>query len=710
MAIINTVTGRMSVKKPNTSNAPSSDVGTGDFSTFARIVNSTFQKLVANNPFVVDIEGDFLFQAYLNAFPEGTNPVFRERTEHDCSCCKSFIKHVGHVVNITDKGELLTVWDDAAESSLHPYNLVAAALRDRVRSSTVSNLFRTTLKEFSFGAEQSRSMGDDGKVMTWRHFFSGPVPLALRSATADTVRGDYRTTRDVFMRGLSELKPDAITTVLSLIDAEGDAKLYRGAEHRKAVVEFQKAQTTFLALTPQQQSTFAWVNATGPASRFRNTVIGTLASELSDGMDIEKAVGRFESMVAPQNYKRTSSIVTPGMVKTAMKTIEELDLESALERRFARIGDVSVRDVLWVDSNVRPQMKGGLGDMLMQHAKAAQSLTVDEEKAEKITIEAFIKDILPETTGMELFFKSEHIGNLMSLTAPVHPEPKSLFRWDNDFAWTYNGNVADSIKERVKKAGGNVTNANLRVSLSWSDYDDLDIHVTEPDGTQINFRTRVSPRTRASLDVDMNAGHGNSRTPVENISWPGMVPDGAYKVVVNNFAHRENPGAGFTVEIESGGKLHHFSATKPGTGKDVNVATLHIKRGIIEKIEPGKNVASSSVSQEKWGLNTEKFVKVSAVTLSPNFWGENAVGNKHTFFVLDGAHNDEPARGIYNEYLHPRLEQHRKVFDVIADKTKCQPTEGQLSGVGFSSTKSDSVLVKVTQGKKQRLFNVQINA
>ncbi len=81
-----------------------------------------------------------------------------------------------------------------------------------------------------------------------------------------------------------------------------------------------------------------------------------------------------------------------------------------------------------------------------------------------------------------------------------------------------------------------------------------------------------------------------------------------------------------------------------------------------------------------------------------------------TFFVLHDAKNDEPTRGIYNEFLHPRLEAHRKVFEVIGDKTKCQPTDGQLSGLGFSSTKRTDILVKVQQGKKQRLFNIHVGS
>jgi hypothetical protein len=135
------------------------------------------------------------------------------------------------------------------------------------------------------------------------------------------------------------------------------------------------------------------------------------------------------------------------------------------------------------------------------------------------------------------------------------------------------------------------------------------------------------------------------------------------------------------------------------------VATLKSGVFTIEHCHP---VGASS--QGVWALKTETFIKVNAVTLSPNYWGENAVGNKHTFFVLDGAKNDELTRGFYNEFLHPRLEPHRKVFEVIADKTKCQPTEGQLSGLGFSSTKKESFILRAQQGRKQRVFNVTVGA
>jgi hypothetical protein len=75
--------------------------------------------------------------------------------------------------------------------------------------------------------------------------------------------------------------------------------------------------------------------------------------------------------------------------------------------------------------------------------------------------------------------------------------------------------------------------------------------------------------------------------------------------------------------------------------------------------------------------------------------------------MLEGCHNNEPARGIYNEFLHSSLERHRKVFEVLGDKTKCQPGHKQLSGVGFSSTRGDTMVVRVAGQNINKLYNVR---
>jgi hypothetical protein len=678
-----------------------------DFSSFAKIAASSFAEITKRDVFVAGVDGDALYALYLASFPPGTDPVFKKRTEHDCSCCRQFIRRAGAAVSIKGNGELATVWDEAVERAPYPYDVVSKALRDKVKSAAIVDIFRVSQKEASFGADKTRSSTLDGDVVEWRHFYTGDIPSRLRSKTPDTDRGNYRTSAQVFERALTELRPDAIDTMVELI-ANG---LYRGAEFREQVKAFQRTQKAYLSISDvSKRSSFVWSKASDlSVSRFRNTAIGTLAVDLSNGDDITEAAHKFGAKMDPTNYKRTSAVITPSMVKKAMAEISALGLEPALERRFARIDDINVNDVLWVDSSVRPLMKGGLHDALLAHAGKSRAPESDAKRALEISADDFVKSVLPKSTSVEVLLKNEHLANFVSLTAPVHPEPKQLFRWTNDFAWSYDGNVTDSIKERVKKAGGNVANAKLRVSLSWHNYDDLDLHVIEPSGNRIFFNSKVSSYSGGTLDVDMNAGMGRTREPVENIAWAKAPPDGVYRVIVNNYSRRETSNVGFVVEIECAGRVLHFSHDKSvPTGQNVDVATLHMKGGGISKIEPGPAVTISDIPQEKWGLRTEEYAKVSAVTYSPNYWGQNQVGNRHTFFFLEQAKNGEPTRGIYNEFLHPRLEVHRKVFEVIGDKTKCAPTEGQLSGLGFSSTKKASVVLRVAMGdKKSALYDVQ---
>lgn len=708
---------------------------------------------------------DALYAVYLNAFPEGTNPTYKARTEHDCSCCKSFIRHVGHVVGILANGERMTIWDEAAVSAPYPYNEVAKALADFVLSAPITDLFRVSKKEPKFGVEFNRVETDGGEVRRFHHFYTGPLPKHLMVDQPDTVKGDFRTTKDVFERGLTELTADAFETVVGLIDAT-EQPLYKGAEFRANIIAFQTDRRLYAApATPERKSSFLWTHARLPHARLKNTAIGTLLIDLSaEDANTEAAVAAFEKKVAPENYKRTTAPISPAMIKRALDTLDALGLKDAVERRHARLTDVSVKDVLWVDSTVKPLMKGGLHDALLAHAAstATPDFDADESRAELIDIDAFVETVLPTAQSVDLLFRNEHLNNLVSLTAPVHP-PRShydkladalgspadgtphklgyddyvvdgdgkkswgLFRWGNDFAFSYAGNFTDSIKERVKSAGGKI-DAPLRVSLAWSNGDDLDLHVHEPSTAHIHYASefrrdrgnRFSPNG-GQLDIDMNAGGvHNPKDPVENVYWKSIVP-GKYRILVNNYALRSRENVGFTIEIEVTGKIYTFTHAKMVPNQTtIPVVTMTVaKNGTVDFTAVSPDIVTSARSTEKWGLHTEQYVKVNTVMLSPNYWAgaEHGTGNKHTFFVLDGCANDEPCRGIYNEFLHPRLNEHRKVLEVVGEKTKCPvvPANEQLSGLGFSSTKPARVIVKVTSKsanakQKQKLYAVYVGA
>ena len=120
--------------------------------------------------------------------------------------------------------------------------------------------------------------------------------------------------------------------------------------------------------------------------------------------------------------------------------------------------------------------------------------------------------------------------------------------------------------------------------------------------------------------------------------------------------------------------------------------TYSKSKGIqIRELIPSTSNSSIGI----WNIDTNKFHKVNVMMMSPNYWDEQGIGNKHYFFMLDDCKNPEPVRGFFNEYLNSELTPHRKVFEVLADKMKTPYQEHQLSGLGFSSTMRNSVIVKV---------------
>jgi hypothetical protein len=93
------------------------------------------------------------------------------------------------------------------------------------------------------------------------------------------------------------------------------------------------------------------------------------------------------------------------------------------------------------------------------------------------------------------------------------------------------------------------------------------------------------------------------------------------------------------------------------------------------------------------GLKTQDFHRISTMLLSPNHWG-NGTGNKHFFFMLDGCANEDRSRGFFNEFLIDEVTPHRKVIEIVDSKSKLEPTPDQLSGLGFSSTPWNELLVR----------------
>lgn len=656
-----------------------------NFKDFSDAVKARFDVMLQSNElYKATIHKDIMYDLYLNSFPDGTNLMFKERQEYDCNTCKNFIRDIGNVIIIKD-GKLESVWDNLTVPGY--YQIVADKMAAYVRTQTIKNLFKSLEKKA--GCDITHQQLENNTIQEWHHFHCD-IPKKYVNRTGDDL--NYAsTTVDVIKRGLDELKPEVIEIVLELIDQDS---IYRGQEHKNKILNFKTLQTKYNNLeTNQQKNIFLWENYKIDGARLRNEVIGTLLIDLSEGVELDKAVKSFETKVAPSNYKRPNSLITKGMIDKAMITINELGVEPALYRRPAVPEDISVNNVLFVDRSIKPKMKGGLSDLLMEEVLTSSQ---DFSKLEKVKIEDFIKNILPNTTSIEVLLENRHVGNLMTLIGPKNEDAPNIFKWDNKFTWSYNGNVTDSMKERVKNAGGNIV-ADLRFSIQWNDGDnnqnDFDAHCIEPSGNEIQYTNKgVLHHSSGMLDVDIV--HPGKNVAVENITWTDInkMSDGDYKMIVHNYLHNGGE-TGFTAQIEFNNNIHEFSYERElRQGESVTIAIIS-KRG--NTLEIKKSLPSKSASKNVWEMQTNNFQKVSLLTISPNFWNSQEIGNKHHFFILNNAKNPESPRGFYNEFLKGGFDKHRKVFEVLGNKTKCDLNDSQLSGLGFSSTKRDSVICKV---------------
>lgn len=659
--------------------------------------------------FEVSVDKEELWNLYLDSFPAGTNEIYRERREHDCSCCRQFIKTIGNVVVIKDN-QVATIWDFRTDDTT--YQPVLDALSAFIKSHAVSDIYVSKFKKI--GTLQNYEELKNGQVKKWSHFFLElPDKFVDKSNRSEgDIKGVFRDTKNVFKRSLDEISMDSLDIILELIKSN---TLYKGEEWKGVLNEFRKYKKEYDKLkTEEEKNNFAWkqsVKAGIAIGRIRNHSIGTLLVNVSEGMDLDTAVKKYEQIVAPSNYKRSKPIFTQKMLEDAHKKITDLGYLDSLPRRYAKLDDITVNDILFSNKDAAKRIDGAT-DIFGELAKSAKGGNAKKfSKVEEVTVDTFINDILPTANEVELYLENKHSSNLVSLIAPQNRDSKSMFKWGNNFGWAYSGNLTDSdMKERVKAAGGSVT-GDLRFSIQWNengkDNCDLDAHCKEADGFEIFYGSAKKPRfsrTNGQLDVDIIDPDG--RVAVENITWTNRntMKDGVYKFFVHQYSGSVKNG--FRAEIEFDGQIYSFDYPHSmRSGENVMVAEVTLKNGqfTIKELLP-----SNVSSKEIWGVKTNEFVPVSVICYSPNFWEnvENKVGHRHVFFMLKDCINDENPSGMFNEFLVQELYEHRKVMEALGSKMRVEDTDDQLSGVGFATDKRAEVVVKVI-GNVERVVKVK---
>ena len=146
-----------------------------EFTEFKKMFQAHVANLLEGKTalFETNANKDRMWELYLDSFPPGTNEIYRERREMDCSCCRQFVRQFGNVVAV-EGNRIVSIWDfDPGNNRFDP---VLQTLAHYVKEAPIKDVFIT--KQSAFGTDNNMEQLEDGLVHVWEHFH---VDLRRRS-------------------------------------------------------------------------------------------------------------------------------------------------------------------------------------------------------------------------------------------------------------------------------------------------------------------------------------------------------------------------------------------------------------------------------------------------------------------------------------------------------------------------------------------------
>lgn len=644
----------------------------------------------SGNPIVeLDYEGD-IAEVYLDNIPKEYNPIFRERRYFDGNYDKRFLRAVGNMAMITEDYKVVSLWDFESKTVLEP---ARKAMLEAVKECNIKDLF---LHFEKWVGNEPNVDSKDNRII-WEHYlYRLPNSLVEKNDYIPTVKGKYRAEYETLSRSLKEVNIEDLTTVIDLIE---DNAIYRGREFLKVLIEWRSDKEEYDKINTDEYVWYITIKGMKKERtlfKYRNSVIGSLITDLYEGKDLESAVKSYEAKVAPSNYKRPKALVTTRMVDDAKAKLEELGFLDSIYRAPAKLTDIPTDKVLFTSQEVRSL---SVFDDLKKDATNNITKKVNLKEAKEVGMKEFF-EMLPNVRKIDLYPNIDVNSSKVVMTKPYYEDSLSPFKWDNGFSWTYTDtDSADSITQRVKNAGGNV-DGEVRFSLSWDNTDDLDIILENAyTGDMIFFNRKRN--LSGELDIDANF-MTIMENPVENIYWNSIndMADGKYYVRVNNYTRRTNSDQGFKLQMAVLGEIVTYSCSTNEVNHHEQMLTVYKNGRSIDIIDVNEKLSKEDISGKQ-------FIEVKNILKSPNAWSDKVIGNEHVIFLADGIEVNFHVRGFFNEQLNATLNEHRKVTEVLGSKLKLSPDkfEGDdiAKGYGFSITSNKNFYLRLTfeNGRKE---------
>ena len=376
---------------------------------FNKLIQAQFDKMCKTGKlFRSKVTGQEVWDKYLESFED--DPIFRdpESSSHNCNLCKNFIRRYGNIIAIDENYKIMTIWDVNPDDVYKPS---AKAISKLLKSKPVLDVFFETFDELNslpyescnktqplyklgmshnvkrYTKEEAEKFGvvKPNEIRTFHHMYlSIPTEFVNKSGSSvESLQGTYRAAKDVFTRGMEEISFDTLTLVKDLIIQKS---LLDGQTHLFKVEKMIELKKEFDLISPENRNNWCWINSyNNQFAKFRNELIGTLCSDLSQGMDLNTACQTWNKRVDPANYMKASAPITKRQIEEAQKFVEENGYLESFNRRFATIDDIKASEILHMNSGKGELKKVSIFDNV-------KSTSTRHKKAEFDT--AYLKKIV----------------------------------------------------------------------------------------------------------------------------------------------------------------------------------------------------------------------------------------------------------------------------------------------------------------------------
>lgn len=711
------------------------------YSAFLASIQARFSAIVRNSSVPVFSTNAEIWPAFLDLLPDN------ERAYYTCRTCQRFIETYGDLVTIEENGNLAPVLWDTAPGGTHVMGHAVGPVFAMVHRELALRVYRAQITGVFYASEDTW-----GQPVTYvpprnRRYMAGTsfhhmavvgAPAWRGALSAAQMIAKRREEHGMLARALVDYSLDVAVKARALLT---DGGFYRAdvaraqaewfaALHEKLAALHEKLREVRPLHAHAHAGTAAFMRrdallwravATAPEgfAHVSSNVLGTLLDDIKARLPAVAIKARWEGKLQPASYQRPTADVTDGQLDAAEKVVAKLGVATSLARRYARVDEVSLygwRPPAMSHATIAQGPMGPVVGVFSGLRQPAPSLN-QPASAVKMTWEKFARTVLPNAAQIEAQVPSDS-ARFMAMTTAADPVAPPILAWDapearNPFSWYYHAGIDGSIKERARKAGGQVENVDMRCTLAWNTYDDLDLHCVGPEGHIFYGEKRVG---HGWLDVDMNAGRGTTREPVENIRWPrGGTRVGYYRFIVQNYTFHERKRApvAFRAELEVFGSVYQFEGSiSPNleTGAESNRTLVEFSlnaNGIVTNWRSGLTRTFEQGALDGWSLAPGAFVPVRAIVPSPNTWemhpkqrGDlHARHGRHVFFLLEGCRDrsEGAGRGLFVETLRGDLREARRAIEAYTENATVLEVSDPACGLGFSADQPWNVTLRVTK-------------